>query len=521
MQRYGRVSVLLALLLAISVAVFPSGSAYAEPEAPLATVDDEIALIEYPSGRIRIDDPSQPAGIAPFTWNSGSEIGWGFVAAGDFNGDGDAELAAVRGGDLRVFDPKVQPGFPEVSFLNTLSGGRAYRLIATGDIDRDGRDELVVTHTESSGQTLQVWDGGGTGTSWGVVRSETFSGAWDAVATGDMNNDGYDDVALFRNVDQRIKIYNGATWTPPLAETTRDFDWLAMTLGNFTNSYPGDEIALTREDVGCGSSQLNSLVMFRLGTVGLVNYPDPQPDWRYCRYFKSLASGDVNGDGDDELMMLRDPEVNSVSVKLINPSGSGIEFETAIGYGSSAWSQIRMGDLDGDGRDETVVLRQDRYRMYWQIENLSDQNLYTDAPGSFRTPSLAVDYDRPTMAIANYDGQGEIANSPLVVTPLEINIIHRAGGPLSTATVSIDRLGAATGWTAGLFSGSLPGLQIVPSSGTTPSTMTIGILSNNVGNYSGQIRVQANDPAVPQGTQYVQVNVRVVNRAVFLPFIAR
>ena len=307
MKKFTHLPWLLIVMLALSLVILPASPASAEPTAPDAVLDDEVAVIEFPSGRIRIDDPSQPVGISPFTWNSGSDIGWGFVVAGDFNGDGDAELAALRGGELKVFDPFVQPGFAPVTFATTLSGGRAYTLIATGDLDRDGRDEIVVTHTDTGtgiSQTLQVWDGGGTGTVWSLTRSESFGSNWNGISIGDMNNDGYEDVALFRNVDNRIKVYSGLNWTPALAEQTFSADWLTIALGNLSSSFPGDEMALTRSEVG---SSLNSLINFRLATTGLIDLVSPPPNYKFFPYFTSIGLGDANGDGDDEIMMLRDP----------------------------------------------------------------------------------------------------------------------------------------------------------------------------------------------------------------------
>jgi hypothetical protein len=517
MRRRTRLPSLLIALLALNLFVMPAAPAFAEPAAPDAVLDDEIAVIEYPSGRIRIDDPSQPPGIAPFTWNSGSDTGWGWVAAGDFNGDGDKELAALRGGELRVFDPFVQPGYSPVAFQTNLTGGRAYTLLATGDLDRDGRDEIVATHTETGAvaQTLQVWDGGGTGTVWSLTRSESFSGSWQGIAMGDMNNDGYYDVALFRNVDNRIKVYSGFNWTPALAEATYSADWLTLALGNISSSYPGAEMALTRSEVG---ATLNSLILFRLATTGLIDLISPVPDYRFFPHFRSIALGDANGDGDDEVMMLRNPESNNISIKLVNPAGAGMrDFQQAIGFGGTAWNQVRMGDIDGDGRDEPIVLRQDRYRIYWQVE-LDDS--FTDYPGTYRTPSLAVDYDRPAMAPGNFDGPGVPGNSPFVVAPLQATIGHLAGAPPSHAGVSITRAGIATGWTASVTSG-FDGLSIVNPSGTTPSTLMLRVTTPTPGTYFGTVRIQANDLGIPGAIQDVQVAAIVVDKGAYLPMISK
>lgn len=403
MQRTRRFSMLTAILMAISLIVVPSVPSLAQDTAPIApqgALDDEIALIEYPSGMIRIDDPYQPPGVAKFEWNSGADDKWGNLAVGDFNGDGDAELAAIRAGTLKVFDPLVQPGSDPVTFETTLTSPRVYQLLATGDVDHDGRDEIVVTHTETGGARLELWDGGGSGTIWTRTRTEYFGGAWQALAVGDMNNDGYADVALERIIDQRIKVYDGAIWIPPLAEQSGYAgEWLTLALGNLSNTYPGVEMALTRKDVPV--PDFANLVMLRLSTGGLANLVDLTP-YSYSPPFTSISLGDANGDGDDEVLLLRDPLVDKTSLQLVNPAGASMrDFKDSIGWGGTAWKQVRSGDVDGDGRDEPVVLRSDRYRIYWQPE--LDNYTGPDYLGNFLIPS---DSDRPTIALGDFDGQG-------------------------------------------------------------------------------------------------------------------
>jgi len=220
-------------------------------------------------------------------------------------------------------------------------------------------------------------------------------------------------VALFRNVDnphqgiQRLQLDPGprrGDLQCGLADAGPRQHFL---------SYPGAEMALTRSEVG---ATLNSLILFRLATPG--DRSDlPGSELQVLPVLRSIALGDANGDGDDEVMMLRDPESNNISIKLVNPAGSGMrDFQQAIGFGGSTWNQVRMGDIDGDGRDEPVVLRQDRYRIYWQ--NRAGRQLHR-LPRTYRTPSLAVDYDRPAMAPGNFDGPGVPANASFVVSPLQ------------------------------------------------------------------------------------------------------
>jgi len=394
-------------ILAIAIALNPLGSSFAVPadvmvsQPMAATADDEIILIES-NGRLRVVDPHTELGIERVLWDSGADIGWTHVAAGDFNGDGDAEIVAIRGSTIKVFDPVVQSSFAPVVFERTLSGDRTFRLIATGDFDKDGRDELAVTHKDTRTgirETLKVYDGGtnATAAEWRVAHESSYQAPWRAMATGDTNGDRADDLALVRNLTgagKLLKICNGVKWTP-LAEQSYGFDWLTLAIGNISSEYAGAEIALTRSGV---MAALDSLILFRVSGSSFVDLT-AEPNYRYFPHFTSMALGDLNGDGDEEIVLLRDPGVDKVSLLMVNPIGERMRaFEAAIGYGDRAWRQVRMGDLDADGRAEVVVLREDRYRIY---EELGSNDSFKDTSGSFRVPP--GDTDTPTLAIADVD----------------------------------------------------------------------------------------------------------------------
>jgi len=497
--------------------VFPPDIASAEVAVPNANPDLEIIVLES-NGRIRVDDPYVPPGVQQVVWNSGADIGWEAIAAGDFNGDGTAEIVAIRGGTLKVFDPVTPTGVTPVSFEYTLPAGRTFRLVVTGDFDGDGRDEIAAAHTDSVPGTgvvesIKVFDGGPSGTTWAVVRDASYGAPWIEMATGDVNADGRDDLVLFRGYDyfNLVKVYNGANWST-LAESNFTFSWLALAVGNISAAYPGAEIALTRSEV---LGELDSVILLRLSGNSLVDLPaDRVVNRKFYPYFRSIVTGDLNGDGDHEVILLRDPTEPRVSLLALNPNGVAMrDFEQAIGYGGTAWKLVRAGDIDGDGRDEIVVLRGDRYRIYTEPE-LSDNFQFPETLGSFlvsATPS-----NRSTMVLADVDGAGQFLGPTLGVTPasLTFNLEYRQPSP--TQTVRISNVGTADvfAWQAQVVEGA-NWLRINRVNGVTPADLGVSVDTTAVapGTYTGKIRVSATTAGVVNTPQDITVTLTLTGVA--------
>lgn len=122
------------------------------------------------------------------------------LAVGDFDKDGFSDLF------VNVFDGSTLPGYliegsadlrqPGVAKLVPFLLAKAdwnQAQPATGDVNGDGRDDLVVPRLNGTRSEVLVFFGGANGLSKTPQR-QPGSGFY--TATGDLDNDGYDDVAF-------------------------------------------------------------------------------------------------------------------------------------------------------------------------------------------------------------------------------------------------------------------------------------------------------------------------------------
>ncbi len=470
----------------------------AVPVVSAETFDQEIVYLDS-LGQIQVYDPFVPSGKQPVIWRS-PDNGWLAVATGDLNGDGDDEIVAIKGSLMKVFDPIVQAGWNPVVFEQNVSP-HVWELVATGDIDADGRDEIVLTRSDNDPnikEHLIVWDGGADGTVWTRLRDNGYGCAWSAIALGDVNGDGRDDIGMIRNCDsdRRVTILNPANGYVALHDKSYNFPWLDITIGNTdrTTGVDVEEIVLTRAGV---VATLDSYLVMRW-VSGSSSLQDVHGE-KFYPYFTDIALGDVNNSGDEEVFLVRDPEQSSgISFIMRNYGPDAVPvFEERIGR---QWKAVVAGDVDGDAKAEAVILSPDTIRIYTDPEV---SKAFLDFPGAYRTSG------RSPIALGNLDGAGIAAEPQLGVDPTVVTLELQAGSTTTrTANVSNVGAGGPFSWTASVVSGA-SWLSVSPTSGSTPAVLTLTINASSLtpGNYTGQVRVTA--AGIAGSPKDITVNVRV------------
>ncbi|MBB5439954.1 hypothetical protein HDC92_003650 [Pedobacter sp. AK017] len=174
------------------------------------------------------------------------------IAAGDMNGDGVDELIILRNGAgiTNILVYKIPLNFSgAVTLLASIQVGSGlynYKGIAAGDFDGDGKAELVVAKDAHS-QFIFYALSGSSLVLKGYINLPDGAAVnqWGGVAAGDLDGDGKAEFMAVRNgsgSDDDILVYKvsgTSTWTVNAAGSfnyaggTTHYPWLGVTIGEF------------------------------------------------------------------------------------------------------------------------------------------------------------------------------------------------------------------------------------------------------------------------------------------------
>ena len=138
------------------------------------------------------------------------------LAAGDFNGDGNLDLAVLNGGDGLSSSVSIFLGTGSGTFNNTglsIATGAFPIDIAAVDFNKDGKLDLVVANSGNGGVgTVQAFAGNGDGTFVATFTSSTptITTSIESMAVGDFDGDGFPDIAVWANDAVHIFLRSGA-----------------------------------------------------------------------------------------------------------------------------------------------------------------------------------------------------------------------------------------------------------------------------------------------------------------------
>ena len=270
---------------------------------------------------------------------------------GDLNGDGrDDILVRHTDGRWHYYPMAGASSIGREQGAVALASSDDWQLQGLGDLDGDGKDDVLMRHADGAWRYYAM--NGRQGAPVDLTDEQlTENPDWEFAGLGDLNGDGRDDVLLrhshtgnwyyFPQDGRNLEVKGRG-----MAELPKDFAWQLVGIGDL-NLDGRDDVLLRHERTGrwhYSPMQGTKYLKEEGGSIGLpANF-----DW-------SVAGlGDLNGDGRDDILLR-----HSEGGWRYSPTMHGLERASWDGVldlpTDPDWRLAGMGDLNGDGRDDVLL----------------------------------------------------------------------------------------------------------------------------------------------------------------------
>jgi len=266
-------------------------------------------------------------------------IGQGFVMLGLGNGQFEPAEPFVRT-SMRPAG-KVRPGTAPKA--TSVIGGP----VAVGDFNGDGNIDIAFVGDDGGG--VQIYLGNGNGTFNRPPRGSTCDGAGYQVAVGDFNNDGIPDIAFTGDGQLGVCLGNGnGTFGTAL---TIPIGGDAVGQSILTYDLNGDgNIDIAAVDLNRSGLASPMAVLYGKGDGTF------QPAVVYNTYFAfGIAEGDLNGDGIPDLVVAGGEETDPLIFAFLGTSRGKFQSAPNLSTVATAPEAFAFGDFNGDGNLDLAV----------------------------------------------------------------------------------------------------------------------------------------------------------------------
>ncbi|MVN76378.1 T9SS type A sorting domain-containing protein [Hymenobacter sp. HMF4947] len=334
------------------------------------------------------------------------------VAVGDVDGDGDLDLLTANEASsipnaMATASVRINDGRGSFAGGQEVPVGRGPFQVVLADLDNDGDLDMLTANSADLTNQVSVRLNNGAG---GFGTSYNLTGLGQnphGLAVGDVNGDGRLDVLVAFYTDNQAAtsssvsvLLNNGTGTAPLFTASQDVAVSArplnVALGDVDGDGDLDFVSASSKD-STASVRLNDGAGRFSGTQEVRVGVNPQ----------TITLGDVDGDGDLDILTanyfdFRNPLGNytssTASVRRNDGRGnfSGTQ-EVALGQGARS---LALGDVDGDGDLDLLATS--------ELSNAASVRR-NDGRGNFSaTQEVAVGTGPYGLALGDVDGDGKL-----------------------------------------------------------------------------------------------------------------
>ncbi len=361
----------------------------------------------------------------PLTFNAFTTVSTGTaplaMTSGDVNADGKLDLIFANSGSASI---SVCMGNGDGTFIAAVNYavGTSPVCVAAGDLNGDGRLDLVVTNFSSSSMSVLLNNGNGT---FATAVPYTCGNNPRQVAIADLNADGRLDLAVSNQGAGTVSILlnNGGGVFAPKVDYNPGTNPYGVGISDFNNDGVLD-LAVSRGGAG-GSGGVSILRGSGDGTFQAAANTGAGGGT-----FTQIA--DLNKDGLEDLVVLNQ-NAGAVFMQLGNSDGT---FQAAtsvvVGAGLATASQnVGIADIDGDGNLDFAV----------PVNGAATVRVYTgNGDGTFNSPlALTTGSDPTCVTVGDFNGDG----SPDIATT---NRTPNQGSVLISTTPIINYTAQPVNW---------------------------------------------------------------------------
>lgn len=335
------------------------------------------------SNRIYVNLAQANGTFLPLPSQVRTEVGWDTYKTliGDVNGDGFDDLIWNATTDTNRIYVGLGQADGTFQFLppqvRSETGWSPYKTI-TGDVNGDGRTDLIWNETSTYRNRVYIGLGQSNGTFVFLAAQDRSGTGWDNYKTlaEDVNGDGLTDLIWNQTTTDLNRVYVGlaqpnGTFVFLSAQDRSGLGWdryttlMADVNGDGRSDLIWNEASDVRNRVYVGLAQANGTFQFLSNLdLGIGNWTDYQ-----------AMTGDVNGDGLTDLIWNRTvTDFNRIYVCLALASGTFSwvypEGQGLMGTGWDNYQTLPM-DVNGDGKTD-LVWNQTKYtnRTYVGLSKL-------------------------------------------------------------------------------------------------------------------------------------------------------